>query len=539
MEKQAIIHVENTEGIVEFAKFLTDAGWTILSANKTEELLKKEKIPVTKEQALIDNNLFIADTSALIQRILTSSFCENNNTALQQDAEIGIVCVNVSPALHSINTEQKLKSIARPYNFFLSTVLRNSFVNYENILILSDPEDYKEAIVQIRNDNITSEFRTYLAAKALNLVSAFDGGIASSLLLHSIEKNEFMRYLTYPFEKQMVLHHGSNKQQNSCLYKFPNGTGAINDLQKQQGKQLSYNTLSDISFAWEQISMLSTNLKNQFAVKSTNCDGYNYETQFTSLTGTVFTIAVRYKSILGASLSTNVLDSFRNTYTYDKENIPKVTFACSAVIDEEAASEIVKCNFAAIVAPGFTQEAKKIFSSDSNLILIQLAKISTTDYDLELINGGLLFQTKDNVLFDHWNIKTKNRPSQYLTDEMALGMILAMGSRSYSSVLLKNNAVIGISQACKSPNRSVDVALLEAKLFASNNPEKENDDNKIADLLVCDSAVSLCDSIKELIDKGLSAIIQTGGKPGDDDFIAYCNEHSVTMIFTNTSHISY
>ena len=70
MTKQAIIHVENTEGLIDFVKFLSDFGWSILSANRTEELLKKAKIPVIREQALVENNFFLNDTSALIKRIL-------------------------------------------------------------------------------------------------------------------------------------------------------------------------------------------------------------------------------------------------------------------------------------------------------------------------------------------------------------------------------------------------------------------------------------------------------------------------------------
>lgn len=537
MIKQAIIHVENTEGLIDFVKFLSDFGWSIMSANKTEELLKKAKIPVTREQALVENNFYLTDTSALIRRILSSTFYTEPEDRSNANGSIGLICMNVLPTIHSINSEKKLKSVTKPFNFYVSTILRNAFINYENILILCDPSDYKEAMIQLRTNSIDPNFRTYLAAKALNLVSAFDGGIASSILMSSKGDKDFMNYLTYPFEKQFALRSGSNMQQKGCLYKFPEGSGTLVSLQKQKGKDLPYNTVSDISFAWEQISMVATNLKNQFSVKSTNCDGYNFVTQFTPLTGTVFTIAVKNKSILGASLSTNILDSFKHTYTYDTKNIQDVTLASSSVIDEAAATEIVKCSFSAIVAPGFTQEAKTILDSHKTINTIQIAKISIADYDIELINGGLLFQTKDNTLFEHWDIKTKNRPGQSLADQMAFGTILAMGSRSYSAVLLKNNTVVGISQSCKTPIRSIEVALGEATIHKEQNPSYYQDET-IADVLVCDSAIPLCDSIKKLTEEGLKAIIQPGGLPVDDELIEYCNTHLISMIFTGMPHIS-
>ena len=540
MTKQAIFHVDNTEGVVDFAKFLSDMGWTILSANRTEEILKKAKIPVIKEQALAENNLFLNDTSGLIQRIMSSTFIEEpNSPANQSGGNIGLICMNVYPTLHNINSEKKFKAITRPFNFFVSTILRNAFLNYENIIILCDPADYKEAMVQLRTDSIDKEFRIYLAAKALNLVSAFDGGIASSILMNNPDKvqKSFLNYLTYPFEKQYMLPKGANQHQSSCLYRFPGGTGTVGSLQKQQGKELSYNTISDISFAWEQICMLSQNLKNQFSVKTTNCDGYNFETQFTPLTGTVFTIVVKYKSILGACISSNTLNSFKNTYTYDTESVKRATVASSAVIDEAAAQEIVKGNFAAVVAPGFTQEAKEILSAVKKLQLVTISRISTSDYEMELINGGLLFQTKDKVLFDHWDVKTKTRPGQVIADQMAFGTILSMGSRTFSAVLVKDNTVVGLSQACKSSIRAVDVALSEALLLKNQNPE--NMQLNLADVLVCDAPTPLCDSIKQLADLGLKAIIQPGGTQNDEEFINFCNDHLISVIFTNMPHISY
>ena len=48
MTKKAIVHVENTDNLVDFARYLVSSDWTILSANKTQEFLEKEKIPVIK-----------------------------------------------------------------------------------------------------------------------------------------------------------------------------------------------------------------------------------------------------------------------------------------------------------------------------------------------------------------------------------------------------------------------------------------------------------------------------------------------------------
>ncbi len=532
MIKRALIHVENTENLLDFTKYLSSAGWTILSANKTEDLLKKEKIPVLHEQALVENNLYVNDTSQLVRKILLSKYEQPEDFILQNHDEnnIFIVCMNVNPdmvsGLFSKNSNQQI----RPASFFVTTIIRNSFVNYENVLILTDPSDYKEAMIQLKTDNITKEFRTYLAGKALNMISAYDAGLAASILQNQQYGLPFMNYLMYPYRKTLQLHGGANPQQNGYLYKSPSNAGALNGFLKVQGKELTYNIISDVSFAWEKISLLYAILKTQYTVKSTNCDGYDFTTQFTPLTGTVFTIAVKFSSIIGAALSTNVLDSFKNTYTYDTQNITDAVLACSAVIDASAAQEIIKGSFVAVVAPSFTSDAKEILALNKNIRLIPSSKVSNISLDGKLINGGILIQTRDTELFTHWHVKTKNRPSQFQTDEMAFGMLLVMGARSYSSVLLKDNAIVAMAQGNTSSNRSLSIVYENAKLRGESYPDG---------VLVCDSAIPFDQPVKTLIESGVTAIIQTGGTPADNEFINYCDERGIVMVFTDMTHISF
>lgn len=542
MNKNALIHVENTENLLELAEYLSSSGWTLFSANETEEILKKQKIPVVHEENLVKSPNRINIDNSLMNRILSSRLYEEEEkyNFIKNDNQntIQLVCINVTPELKNFEDIKGPPGSTKPLDFFISTIMRNSYENYENLLILTDPADYKEAIIQLKTDNISPDFRRYLAAKALNLSSAYDGAISDTLLLNTRLNKEFMNYLMYPFRKDINLKGGKNPQQKACFYKFPTETGVFSNHTKVQGQDLNYNNISDISYSWEIISMLYSTLKNQFSVKSTNSDGYDFTTQFTPLTGTVFTIAVKLKSILGATISTSVLDSFKKTYTYDKKNIKDATFACSVVIDECAAKQIVECDFSAVVAPDFTIEAKQILSEDKKIRLIPTAKVSITPFDIELINSGLLIQTRDTKLFNHWYIKTKNRPSQHKTDEMAFGMLLTSISRSYSATLIKDNSIVGISQAATSPVKAIEDVFYEAKKHSLRN-NQNGTDSKLADILVCDTSIPFCEIIKDIIDSGVSAIIQTGGTETDEEFVKYCNEHDVVMVFTGITHISY
>ena len=551
MTKRAVIHVENTENLVEFAEFLVSDGWTILSANKTEEILRKQKIPVTRENALSENNVFIADTSRLIRRVMMTKYHEEDEPYISQpdeDDNIFIICMNVLPAINPSIVSKQFDNQLCPKNFFVSSLLRNAFRNYENLLILTDPEDYKEAMIQLRTGSISMEFRTYLAAKALNLVSAFDAGLSASILQSPQYNKPFMNYMMLPFKRELHLHCGMNSQQSAYLYKSPAEEGSVGNFLKYQNKDLTYTLVNDIAYAWRQINTLFALLKDQLTVKSTNSDGYEFTTQFTPLTGTVFSLAVKFGTILGASHATNVLDSFKATFTYDSISTNEVVFACSAVINTEAAEEILKGNFAAIVAPGFTTEAKQILSQNKKTKLIPSSKITNIELEARFINGGVLVQTKDATLFNHWSVRTKNRPSQIQTDEMVFGMLLAMGARSYSAILLKQNSICGIAQGCTSTKRAIDGVWYEALKCterANGFPgddfkvNKDIDKSNLGEVLVCDAAIPFTDGLKMLIDSGVKAILQTGGTASDDEFIDYCNEHGVVMVFTGMTHLSF
>ena len=93
MIKRAVIQVENTENLADFASFLVSDGWTILSANKTEEILRNQKIPVTHEVALSENNAYINETSALIRRIMMSRYDAPQSSRVEtEENNIFIVC---------------------------------------------------------------------------------------------------------------------------------------------------------------------------------------------------------------------------------------------------------------------------------------------------------------------------------------------------------------------------------------------------------------------------------------------------------------
>ncbi|MCQ2596501.1 MAG: hypothetical protein MJ181_01520 [Treponema sp.] len=539
MEKKAILFCDDNTGIVEFAQFLNKDGWTILSNGKTAEILKDNNISFKIEHAFDATPRNIQDSTLLIQKILKTKILGNDNPFDNPDEENNyfIVCVNFDPLSSSFESIPKVGIGSPALDSFRSTVIRNCCTNFSNVLILTDPNDYKECIIEVRTENMQQSFRMYLAGKALNMISAYDSANANAILQNNpFAQSAFFTYMTMPYKKHLELKKGSNSCQKAVVYQLGSDGGALAGFRKIHGNDVTHKIVADTSFAWEQICSLYENLKVSSAVNSETSEGYPYTTQFTPLTGTVYSVLVKYRTVVGAGLDTNVRDSFKKTLSYDMDSNIHSTFATSAVIDADAAREIAQITFSAVMAPSFTEEAKQILSANPETRLIIATRPSSPTIDALVMDGGVIVQDADKKLFDKWTVPTKTRPTQKQCDELAFGMCLAKATKSYSGVCIKDYSVVGIASSYSSRFKALGSVLFEAKqTYKIHSIE----DDIIADVLVADTEIELCEPVKEMIEKGVKAILQTGGHPNDKEFIDYCDEHNVAMIFTGVKHTKY
>ncbi|MCF0241337.1 MAG: hypothetical protein HUK25_01795 [Treponema sp.] len=539
MIKKALLVCEDNTGIIDFAQFLIKSGWSIFSNGKTAELFKENNIPFKTESAFNLSSHPIHDCSALMQKILQTRIIDSTSPFENSDDENNffIVCLNFDPIVAHFNPILKSGVPSSSLYSFTASLIRNCCTNYPNVLILTDPKDYKEALIEIRTEDIQPAFRTYLTGKALNLVSAYDAANAIAILKNNpFNTSSFLNYLTLPYKKKLELHHALNPQQEAVVYQLGGDEGSLSGFKKIQGKELTFKCSIDTSFAWDQVSALYDNLKNQTSVKSLTSEGYPYTTQFTPIKGTVFSVLVKYKKVVGAALDSNVLDSFKKTVSPDPDSNNKASLACSAVIDADSAREMLNYNLEGIIAPGFTEEAKDILSHipETRLIIANLP--ASKSMGGTIIDGGVISFTPDKNLYEKWVIPTKNRPNQKQVDQIALGTLIASTASSYASVLIKDNSVVGVGAGFTSRSKSLENVCYEAKQVFKSHP---TDDNKIADVLVCDTSIGLTEAVIEMIERGVSAILQTGGNPQDQEFINYCDEHNVAMVFTGMTHYTY
>lgn len=533
MKKRALIITDNTEGIENLVEFLYKEGWEIISAGVTAEIIKALNIPVKVEKTIASsvqhNDGFIIP----LKQVMSAGYgLYDENKA--NDA-ISLVCININLKFRQLSEFLDIDLNENCIDLKHISLIRAAAKNYKEVIVLTDPDDYKETMIQIKTDSMTTDYRLYLAGKALNLTAAYDATVAQSILVTGNEI-PYPNYMLVPYKKKNELPHGTNRQQTATVYNIDKDDGAFNGFKKIQGPEMTFNTILNIHTAWKEVTFFFNTIKNPFSVESTNSDGGKFSTQFTPAAGTVFTVGIKNRTPIGAALGSSVLDSYLRTYNCNQEDFENSVIGCSSVVDDNVAAEMIKLNIRAVIAPDFTKEARAILSERKDLRLIIASKPTSEKYESISLDGGMLIQSIDTNLFKKWNIVTNTRPTQEQIDSMAFGMLIALTTKSYSSLIVRDRVAIGISTGQTSIRKSIHYAIEDSNYYIQNSLTSEQ---KNSEVLVCDSVIHFDDRLKNILDAGIKAIIQTGGSQTDSEFINFCNEHGISMVFTGIQHLSF
>lgn len=519
MKKDAVIYTENALYLWTLLDYLAVNEYSIHTWGLAAALIQDRNIPFTNEKELAENRgenrLF-----ALITKILQSTDNE-------------IICINRIPHYAEVENEKLKNYISDISSFRTNELLYAAIKNWRNIIILTDPDDYKDAIVSLKTQSLNEEFKMYLAGKALNLLSALSGTISDSILKVSTGVYFPPFYSTCPTKATFQIS-PMNMIEKAALYSLKREKGVIRNIKLLQGRGVDYDAILNFYTAIKCISLFSTKIKHPFTVPSFDRYGHEYITQFTPQAGSVFSVAVKNTSPIGAAMGANVEDSFSKTFRCDSKNFENALFASSAVIDEKAAEKMVFSKLSAVVAPAFSEGALKVFSSFPYINVISASSLIENLNEGIMIDDALLVKTANRTLFNKWKVVTNRRPTQRQCDALAFAMIIAISAHSDAAVVASHFTAMGVSSAFVNKSDATKWALFKASRYMEANPGQDED----AIVLVSDSSIPFNEETTNFEKCDVGAILQTGGDENDEDFINFCNENNIAMIFTGETHFS-
>ena len=399
----------------------------------------------------------------------------------------------------STSTDSTYSEIIENIDIGGPSMLRAAAKNYKRMIVIYDPKDYHMISAKLKAKSVDLETRKELATKIFKFTSDYDSKIFNFLSKNENKSLSISEKLELSLTKIQDLRYGENPHQKGAVYS--NKKNGVANLRLLHGKEMSYLNYLDADAAFY--------AANSFSKKCVSI--------------------VKHTNACGLSSQNNQLDAYKLALRGDPVSAFGGIVGLNTELETETAKEIVKTFFDVIIAPSFSEESIKILTAKKNMRLI-VSDFVHQDTEYRTINGGILFQQKDNSNEDikSWNFITKIKPEKDEIENLIFAWNATRFIKSNAIVITEGESIIGMGSG--QPNRinSVNLAGKRAEKYISENS-----------ILASDAFFPFADSI-ELADKyNIKTIIQPGGSIRDKEVINKADELNIKMIFTNKRHFSH
>ena len=497
--KTALISVSNKENIIELGKGLDGLGIGIISTGGTSKALRDVGITVTN---VSDYTGFPEIMEGRVKTI--NPLVEGGILGLRdkhaEDAEahnikwIDLVVCNLYPFAETIQKHDVTLDIALEHiDIGGPTMIRSAAKNVGWVGVVVDPADYDSVLNELQeHGGLTFNTRKWLSAKAYGYTTKYD------TLIHNYLKSEPLSDdFSLTFEKYYDLRYGENPHQQAAAYKAPIATGSnILNAVIHQGKKLSYNNIMDADGALDCVKEFDEPV----------C------------------VVVKHTNPCGVATGEDITDCFHRAFNADSLSAFGGIVALNRTCTTDIAEVLRKIFIEIVLAPDFEAGALELFAKKKNLRVLEIGQLESRDPRLEYkyVDGGLLVQETDvkTIVLDDLTTVTKVKPSDQNMVDMLFGWKVLKHVKSNAILTAKDNTTLGIGPGQVSRVDAVEIAV------------RKSGDYLDGSILASDAFFPFRDSIDQIAETGIKAVIQPGGSIRDEEVIEACDEHGIAMVFT-------
>jgi phosphoribosylaminoimidazolecarboxamide formyltransferase/IMP cyclohydrolase len=519
--RTALLSVSDKTGIVEFAQALHQRGVRLLSTGGTHKALAAAGLPVT------DVSEITGFPEIMDGRVKTlHPLVHGGLLAIRDDAEHveamkahGIESIDLS--VINLYPFEQVRAAGGDYPTTVENIdiggpamIRASAKNHAYVTVVTDAADYGDVIEALsQNDGQTTyALRQRLAAKAYARTAAYDAAI-SNWFAEALEI-EMPAYRVVGGALKEKMRYGENPHQSAGFYVTGENRPGVATATLLQGKQLSYNNINDTDAAFELVA------------------------EFAPENGPACAI-IKHANPCGVATGATLVEAYSRALACDSVSAFGGIIALNQTLDAATAQEIVKLFTEVIIAPSVTDEAKAIIAAKPNLRLLTTGALPdprSRGLMAKTVSGGLLVQTRDNVLVEDLDLKvvTKRAPTATELEDMKFAFKIAKHVKSNAVIYAKNGQTAGIGAGQMSRVDSARIAALKAedaaKALGLTTPLTKGA------AVASEAFYPFADGLLAAIAAGATAVIQPGGSMRDEEVIAAADEHGVTMVFTGVRH---
>ncbi|MDR0557005.1 MAG: bifunctional phosphoribosylaminoimidazolecarboxamide formyltransferase/IMP cyclohydrolase [Treponema sp.] len=533
---KALISVYNKDGIIELASFLHEAGWEILSTGGTARHLKEYDLPAADvSQATGFPECLDGRVKTLHPAIHAGLLAKRDDPAHTETLEehaispIDLVCVNLYPFFEKAQEDLGFDEMIEFIDIGGPAMLRSAAKNCKDVLALTDPADYAEAIAGLKAGVVPFETRKKLAAKVFALTSAYDAAISRFLL-----EEEYPAYYPISIKKAQEMRYGENGHQSASLYFHTGKKGAIASMTQLHGKELSYNNVRDLDVAWKAACSFGLGREKPFY----RDDAARLLPDIPSLPP-VCCVAVKHNTPCGISLGDTLVEAYEKTYACDPVSIFGGIVACNTTIDAETARKLNDLFLEIIVAPEFDEEALAILKQKKNVRIMKAPSAPRQKQEFVSVDGGILIQSADQCLMERWDVVTKLKPEARDIRDMIFGMQAVAYVKSNAILIAKDCAAVGMSAGETNRIWAVEMALSRGAHVIETACKMGQGNGEPARTLASDAFFPFPDVVEAAAAAGVKTIIQPGGSVKDNLSVEAADALGIAMVFTGTRHFKH
>ena len=500
--RSALISVFHKDKLDDILKVLNSQGVELISTGGTAKYIESQGFQVNKVEDLTGFPSILGGRVKTLHPKVFGGILgrrENNEDVKQMEQfeipAIDLVIVDLYPFEQTVEQGGTHDESIEKIDIGGISLIRAAAKNYKDVVIVPSKNSYEELlrILEEQNGETSLEDRKMFAKEAFSVSSHydaaiwgyFDGGEGDEL---RISQNDY---------KQM--RYGENPHQSGRFY------GDLEKLFDQlHGKEISYNNLLDIDAA---VRLIDEFEATTFAV-------------------------LKHNNACGIASRDSLKEAWVDALAGDSISAYGGVLICNRTVDEESALEIGKIFFEIIIAPAYDEKALEILKKKKNRIILTRKEASLPDVQYRSLLNGVLWQERDAKVevADDLKPATELKPDEKTIEDLLFANILVKHTKSNAIVLVKDQQLIGAGTGQTSRVDALRQSIDKARSF-EHDPKGA--------VLASDAFFPFKDSMEIVHKAGIQAVVQPGGSIRDQESIDYCNENSITMVFTGTRHFKH
>ena len=507
--KQALISVSDKTGVVDFAKSLEGLGFEIISTGGTFKLLQSEGVNV-KEVSEVTNfpEMFDGRVKTLNPYIHGGILHRRDlpshvDTAKEHGIEgIDLVCVNLYPFKETIARTDDFDEIIENIDIGGPAMVRSAAKNFNDVLVVTDVNDYDLIIAALKDGANSLEFRRDLMIKAFEHTASYDSMIAN--YMNQRFNDGFGQQQFIVGTKAFNTRYGENPHQKGALYEFD--YFFTNNFKTLKG-EASFNNMTDINGALK----LAASFGKSPAVS-----------------------IIKHANPCGFAIGDDLYDSYVKALKCDPVSAYGGVVAINGTLDKRLAQKINEIFVEVIIAANVDEDALSVFEKKKRIkIFTQESKylvLNHDKYDFKHIDGGFVYQNSDEVAEDEVkNAKcvSKREVRRSGLVDLEIAYKIASLTKSNCVVYVKESVMVAIGMGMTSRVDAAKCALQKAK---------EMGVEVFGAAMASEAFFPFRDSIDAAAKAGVMSIIEPGGSIRDQDVIDAANEHDIALYFSGVRH---